>query len=200
MTRGQDSEQVYLVDPDVGVRVFLRQLLQPLAYPIADFATAEEFLASALVRAAGCLVSDVDLPDMSGLELQNRLRAAASPIAIVFLSANADVATAVACMRGGAITYLMKPAREQQLLDVVNRALRQSKQDAKRAAAEHTVQDLLNRLTSREQEILTRLAEGMPHDDISRELGIAKRTVEDCKAGNNSAVFAEGDCSGNRKG
>lgn len=173
-----EPDQVYLVDADAPTRASLRRLLQPLAYPIAEYGSAEDFLAAADLHAAGCLLVDVDLPGISGITLHARLRAAVSAIAVVFITANTDVATAVECMRHGAITYLMKPAREQQLLDVVNRALRKSKVAATRAKAERTVLNLLARLTAREREVLVRLADGMPHEDISRELGIAKRTVE----------------------
>ncbi|MBS0393788.1 MAG: response regulator transcription factor [Proteobacteria bacterium] len=175
-----DSERpyVYLVDGDETVRASYRRLLQPLGYHIEDFADSAGFLRSANLEAAGCVVLDYHLPELSGPELHERLRLAASPLAVVFVSAQGDVPAAVRAMQRGACDFLLKPVREQQLLDVVNRALRKSAADAVQGRARRAVLNQLARLTPREQEVLLQLVEGVHYDRVSSALGITKRTVE----------------------
>ncbi len=173
-----EMPRVYIVDGDDDVRWSYRQLLQPLGYRIEDFREAASFLAAADTGAAGCVVLDLRLPGMSGADLHERLRATGSPLAVVFATAHGDVASAVSSMRRGAADYLLKPVREQQLLDVVNHALRKSTADAARSRMRQAVLAHLALLTAREQEVLERLIDGVPYDRVSTELGITKRTVE----------------------
>jgi two-component system, LuxR family, response regulator FixJ len=169
---------VYLVDGDEVARGFYRRLLQPLGYRIEDFADGASFLRSANLDAAGCLVLDFHLPGIGGPELHDALRAAASPLAVVFVSEHGDVPSAVSAMQHGACDFLLKPVREQQLLDVVNRALRKSAADAVQGRARRMVLNQLARLTPREREVLQQLVEGVHYDRVSSALGITKRTVE----------------------
>lgn len=169
---------VYLVDGDEAARAAYRRLLQPLGYHIDDFADAAGFLNAAQLETAGCVVLDFHLPEISGPELHERLRAVASPLAVVYVSARGDVPSAVAAMQRGACDFLLKPVREQQLLDVVNRALRKSAADAVQGRARRTVLNQLARLTPREQQVLQQLVEGVHYDRVSSALGITKRTVE----------------------
>ena len=178
MNTEPDRPRVYIVDGDDSVRSAYRRLLQPLGYHIEDFADAADFLAAASLETAGCLVLDFHLTGISGPELHERLRAAASPLAVVFVSAHGDVPSAVAAMQRGACDFLIKPVREQQLLDVVNRALRKSAADAVQGRARRAVLNQLARLTPREQQVLQQLVEGVHYDRVSTALGITKRTVE----------------------
>ncbi len=178
MNADPDRPHVYLVDADETMRNSYRRLLQPLGYHIEDFAEAANFLATANLEAAGCVVLDFHLTGISGPELHDRLRAAASPLAVVFVSAHGDVPSAVAAMQRGACDFLLKPVREQQLLDVVNRALRKSAADAVQGRARRAVLNQLARLTPREQQVLQQLVEGVHYDRVSTALGITKRTVE----------------------
>lgn len=175
-----DTERpyVYIVDGDEPARSAYRRLLQPLGYHIEDFAAAADFLRDANLDAAGCVVLDFQLPENGGSELHAKLSAAASPLAVVFVSAHGDVPSAVAAMQRGACDFLLKPVREQQLLDVVNRALRKSAADAVHGRARRAVLNQLARLTPREQEVLQQLVEGVHYDRVSSALGITKRTVE----------------------
>jgi two-component system response regulator FixJ len=175
-----DTERpsVYLVDGDESTRIGYRRLLQPLGYHLEDFADAASFLHGANLEAAGCVVLDFHLPEIGGPEVHEKLRAAASPLAVVFVSAHGDVPSAVAAMQHGACDFLLKPVREQQLLDVVNRALRKSAADAVQGRARRAVLNQLARLTPREQEVLQQLVEGVHYDRVSSALGITKRTVE----------------------
>jgi two-component system, LuxR family, response regulator FixJ len=174
----EELPRVYVVDDDGVAREAYRALLQSLGYQIEDYADAESFLASADLDAAGCVVLDVNMPGISGTELHERLRQAASPLSVVFVTAHGDVPSAVASMQRGAASYLLKPVREQQLIDVVNRALRRSAADAVEGHARRTVLARLARLTPREQEVLKQLVEGEHYDRVSATLGITKRTVE----------------------
>jgi two-component system, LuxR family, response regulator FixJ len=175
---GIERPHVYLVDGDESARSSYRRLLQPLGYHIEDYPDARGFLNSASLESAGCVVLDFHLPEIDGPQLHEKLRAAASPLAIVFVSAHGDVPSAVAAMQRGACDFLLKPVREQQLLDVVNRALRKSAADAVQGRARRAVLNQLARLTPREQEVLQQLVEGVHYDRVSSALGITKRTVE----------------------
>jgi FixJ family two-component response regulator len=173
-----DRPRVYIVDRDDSARRGYRQLLQSLGYVIDDFASGGAFLAGADVESAGCVVLDSQLGDMSGTDLHARLRAVGSPLSVVFVCSNGDVPSAVACMRSGASHYLLKPIREQQLLDIVNRALRKSTLEAEHAVARRAVLAHLARLTPRERQVLMQLVDGVQYDRVSSSLGITKRTVE----------------------
>jgi FixJ family two-component response regulator len=178
MSADSERPHVYLVDGDEPARSSYRRLLQPLGYQIDDYGEATTFLEGANVDGPGCVVIDADLPAGSGPELHERLRALASPLAVVFVSARGDVPAAVLAMQRGACDFLLKPVREQQLLDVVNRALRKSAADAVQGRTRRAVLSQLARLTPREREVLLQLVEGVHYDRVSSALGITKRTVE----------------------
>jgi two-component system, LuxR family, response regulator FixJ len=169
---------VYLIDADESARSSYRKLLQPLGFHIQDYADGASFLENADIDVAGCVVLDFQLPEIGGPELHKQLRNRGSPLAVVFVSAHGDVPSAVTAMQHGAIDFLLKPVREQQLLDVVNRALRKSAADAVHGRARRTVLNQLARLTPRERQVLQQLVEGVHYDRVSSALGITKRTVE----------------------
>ncbi|MBS0375905.1 MAG: response regulator transcription factor [Proteobacteria bacterium] len=178
MNAAVERPVVYLVDADAASRLAYRRLLQPLGYHIEDFGDATAFLRALRRDAAGCLLLDFELPDLSGAQLHERLRASASPLAVVYASAAVNVPAAVAAMQRGASDVLVKPVREQQLLDAVNRALRRSAAEAVQSRARRAVLDQLARLTARERQVLEQLIEGVHYDGVSSALGITKRTVE----------------------
>jgi len=161
--------RVYIVDGDESARRAYRQLLQSLSYVIDDFANGTSFLSGADLESAGCVVLDSQLGDMSGVELHDRLRAISSPLSVVFVCSSGDVPSAVACMRSGP---------EQQLLDIVNRALRKSSLEAEQALVRRAVTAHLARLTPRERQVLMQLVDGVQYERVSSSLGITKRTVE----------------------
>ncbi len=170
--------RVYIVDADPVVRATHRRLMRSLGYRVQDFSTAGEFLASADLEAPGCALLEVELTDLHGGEVQAHLKTSGSPISVVYVTTCAEVPTAVEAIRQGAANYLLKPVREQVLLDVVNRALRSSSEGAQAASARRSVQAQLARLTPRELDVLAKLVEGVQYDDVSSSLGITKRTVE----------------------
>lgn len=178
MNSDTDTSHVYIVDPDARTRAACRTLLSTLGYPMADFATGREFLDAANLLDSGCVVLESDLGDMSGAAVQDQLLALGSPIALIYVTRQGDVASAVASIRAGAAHYLLKPVREQQLLEIVNRAVRRSQGECVRARLRRHVVSHLASLTTREREVLDQLVDGLPYDAVSLELGITKRTVE----------------------
>jgi FixJ family two-component response regulator len=179
MAHSADTGKVHIVDPDADTRAGVHRLLASLGYPLTEYATVESFLASRDARDAGCVVIDHDVAGGSaGLALLARLHVNGSPVGVVFLSHHADVPTAVAAMRAGAAHFLVRPVREQQLLEVVSRTVRASVQHAEQAAVRRTVLSHLSTLTERERQVLEHLIEGAPYDVVSGHLGITKRTVE----------------------
>jgi two-component system response regulator TtrR len=178
MTQDLHRGHVYIVDPDPRTRTACAGLLQSLGYEIREFANGRGFLDAIDTGEPGCVVLESTLGDMTGAEVQSHLSSLGSPIAVVFVTRHGDVASAVASIRAGAAHYLIKPVREQQLLDVVNRAMRRSLDNAGRARARRAIVAHLASLTTREREVLAQLVEGAHYDRVSDELGITKRTVE----------------------
>jgi len=140
--------------------------------------SAEAFLANHRTDRPGCLVLDVRMPGMSGLELQTLLNRAGSSLSIVFLSGHGDIPMAVEAMRGGAVVFLEKPCNDQLLLDHVAEGLRHSTEACGRAATTTRVRQRLDSLTSRERAVLELVAQGKPNKVIAYELDISIKTVE----------------------
>lgn len=178
MSTASDHPTVFVVDASAPDRVAMRALLSPLGYRIEDFAEAGEFLNRADLEAMGCVILCLGAASPVGAQVQDRLGEASSPLAVVFVMAAGDVPSAVEAMKRGATDYLLKPVRDQHLIDVVNRALRKSAAMAVKTSARRRVAGLLARLTPREQEVLEQLVEGAHYDRVSALLGITKRTVE----------------------
>ncbi len=178
MTHDLTRGHVFIVDPDTRNRSACRTLLSSLGYSISEYATGSAFLDAVDPGAPGCVVLESELGDMTGADVQSRLTALGSPIAIVFVTRQGDVSSAVASIRAGALHYLLKPVREQQLLDIVNRALRHSVEESVRARSRRLIIAHLASLTARERQVLFQLVDGAQYDRVSSELGITKRTVE----------------------
>ena len=178
MTSELHRGHVYIVDPDPRSRSACAVLLQSLGYPMSEFPNGRDFLDTVDPTGPGCVVLEGSLGDMSGADVQAQLTALGSPISVVFVTRHGDVASAVASIRAGAAHYLLKPVREQQLLDIVNRAMRRSIEESGRARARRIIIAHLALLTTREREVLVQLVDGAHYDRVSLELGITKRTVE----------------------
>jgi len=172
------SGTVHVVDDDYDVRESLTMLLRSLGLRAAAYGSAAEFLEAVGPDPEGCLVVDVRMPGMSGLELQAELARRGVPLPAIVITGHADVPMAVAAMKGGAVDFLQKPFSDQALLDRVHEALRH---DAEWRARRASVGDLgtrLARLTPREREVLERVTAGKPNKIIARELNLSTRTVE----------------------
>ncbi len=169
---------IYVVDDDEAVRDSLQWLLEGKEYRVRCFDSAESFLSRYDAREVACLIVDIRMGGMTGLELQNRLIEARSPLPIVFITGHGDVPMAVDTMKKGAMDFIQKPFKEDELLILVERMLEQ----AKDAFAEHQMAAsrgaLMARLTLREAQVLERIVAGRLNKQIADDLGISIKTVE----------------------
>jgi two-component system response regulator FixJ len=173
---------VFLIDDDAGVRDSLSLLLSLKGLRTQPFANAETFIETYRADWPGCILTDLRMPGMTGLELQALLRERKVEVPVVVLTAHGDVATARAALKNGAFDFLEKPIDDAMLLDVLHNALRR---DGERRAAAHsrsTADARLERLTAREREILNLIASGHQNREIAAQLDISPRTVEVHKA------------------
>ncbi len=173
-----DAPTVYIVDDHAGVRDSIAELVDSVGLRHAVFASGQAFLDAYDPGARGCLVLDVRMAHMSGLELQQRLDALGARLPIVFISAHADIDVAVKALRAGALDFVTKPYRDQQLLDSINEALaRDAAAHATPAAANAFVARLAT-LSPRERQVADLVVAGKSSKAIARALGISHRTVE----------------------
>ena len=169
---------VFVVDDDDAVRTSLRLLLKSVGLPVETFASAQEFLDAFDADRAGCLVLDVRMPGMSGLELQQELNQRGATIPVVFITGHGDVPMAVEAMQHGAFDFLQKPFRDQDLLDRVQRALARDAESRAALAARAQIAERLASLTPRELEVMRLVTRGKANKVIGGELGVSQRTVE----------------------
>jgi RNA polymerase sigma factor (sigma-70 family) len=175
--RDQTLGLVYVVDDDEAVRDSLQFLLEP-TYKVAAFDSAEAFLARYDPKAIACLILDVRMPGMSGLQLQEELLARGSHLPVVFITGHGDVPMAVATMKKGAADFIEKPFEEAALKSLVERMLERAREDAARIERERMNSALLSKLTPREQQVLERIVAGRLNKQIADDLGISIKTVE----------------------
>ena len=169
---------VFVVDDDTSVREALRGLLRSAGFAVETFGSAHEFLARPPSDLPACLVLDVGLPDLSGLDLQQRMAQLNREMPIVFITGHGDVPTSVRAMKAGAIEFLTKPFGERQLLDAIRQAIDRD-QIARRQHAELSeLRERYASLTPREREVLERVVSGLLNKQIAAELGTREITVK----------------------
>ena len=169
---------VFVVDDDMSVREALGALLRSVGFAVETFASAQAFLARPQSDLPGCLVLDVGLPDLSGLDLQQRMADMKMQIPIVFITGLGDVPTSVRAMKAGAVEFLMKPFGERDLLDAIRQAIDRD-QVARRLRAEMAeLRQRYSSLTPREREVMARVASGLLNKQIAAELGTSEITVK----------------------
>jgi FixJ family two-component response regulator len=169
---------VVVVDDDDGVRRALANLFHSVDLNVQVFGSAAEMLQNKLPDVASCLVLDIRLPGLSGLDLQSELARAGIHIPIIFVTGHGDIPMTVRAMKGGAIDFLTKPFRDQDLLDSVTTAIGR---DRRRREEEKTISNLrtlFETLTQREREVLTMVAAGLMNKQIAAEIGVAEITVK----------------------
>ena len=176
------EEIVYVVDDDGAVRDSLRWVLESAGYRVEAFGSAEAFLAAYRPGAIGCLVLDVAMPGMTGLELQQQLSADHQDLPVIFISAHGTVPTAVSAMRHGAVDFLMKPFNNHALLERVGQALAVARQHQTAHTQQNAIAARLAGLTAREREVLDAVVEGLTNKQIARKLLISVKTVETHRA------------------
>ncbi|MBE0591733.1 MAG: response regulator transcription factor [Gemmatimonadales bacterium] len=169
---------VYVVDDDVAVLDAIRLLLRSVDIRAETYASAADFLAAFDPEQPGCLVLDIRMPGMSGIELQERLRDMSAMIPIVFVTAHGDIPMAVQAVRAGALDFIPKPFRDQDLLDRVQQAIELDVRHREELADRTELLRRLASLTSREREVFQLVAEGKANKVIAADLGISQRTVE----------------------
>ena len=173
-----EEPTVFVVDDDPGVGDSISLLLRSVGLPAKIFLSANEFLEAYDPDKPGCLVLDVRMPGMSGLDLQDRLQEMESILPIIFVTAHGDVPMAVNAVKAGAVDFIQKPFRDQELLDKIQEALEVNA----RIRAERTnlakIRSRLESLTPRETEVMGLVVAGKPNKNIARALGISQRTVE----------------------
>jgi len=169
---------VFIVEDDAGVRTAMHRLLKSVGLNAEVFAAPHEFLARKLPDAPSCLILDVRLPEISGLEVQRKLIEAGVDIPIVFVTGHGDIPMTVRAMKSGAVEFLTKPFRDQDLLDAIQQAL---ERDRKARQQQNEMSELRHRyedLTPRERQVMKLVASGMPTREIASILGTSEITVK----------------------
>jgi two-component system response regulator FixJ len=182
MAKPSDSKTtapaVYVVDDDDGMRRALDTLLSTVGYTTAVYSRPSEFLAKFKADAPGCLVLDIRMPDMSGLELQQQLNRMGSMLPVIFITGHGDVPMAVQAMKEGAFEFIQKPFRDQDLLDRINHALKQDAENRNTVARRAEVLHRVESLTPRERQVMDLVVNGAANKVIAIDLHLSERTVE----------------------
>jgi FixJ family two-component response regulator len=173
-----DQPVVYIVDDDSGVREGLEALARSVGYRVEKFATAKEFLLGKRQDAPSCLVLDVRLPGLSGLDLQHELKQADVDIPIVFITGHGDIPMTVRAMKAGAVEFLTKPFREQDLLDALQQALERDRAARLERADLEGLRVRFQSLTPREREVMQLVVGGSLNKQIAADLGTSEVTVK----------------------
>ena len=169
---------VMVVDDDTGVRNAMRLLLKSVGLESALYPSAQEFLAAYQPAQPGCLVLDIRMPGMSGLELQEQLNLRGAVIPVIFMTGHGDIPMAVEAMQHGAFDFLQKPFRDQDLLDRIQRAIAKDGELRKSLGEHERIRTHLESLTPREREVLDLMTKGKQNKAIAQDLGVSPRTIE----------------------
>ena len=169
---------VYVIDDDKAVRDSLRWLIESDDFPVETYASATAFLSECEFGDLGCVLADVRMPEMSGLELLGELGRCGVAIPVIVITGHGDVAMAVRAMKAGAFDFVEKPFDDGTLLDLVRNAVTASMQLRDLASEETDARNRLERLTPREREVLDAIAQGAPNKAVAGALGISEKTVE----------------------
>lgn len=175
----QEVPIVFVVDDDASVRRSLARLLKSDGYQVELFSSATEFLESGRhQQSPACLVLDLRMPGLTGMDLQEQLRALQSPLAIVFITGHGDIPTSVRAMKGGAVDFLPKPFEDTQLLDAVARAVERTRQAQKTLVELAAIQAGFATLTEREREVMALIVTGKLNKQVADELGTVEKTIK----------------------
>jgi FixJ family two-component response regulator len=174
----QASPVVFVVDDDVSVRESLELLIRCAGWQPETFASAQEFLVRPRVPVPSCLVLDVSLPDLSGLDLQKRVTAERPDMPIIFITGYGDVPMTVQAMKGGAVEFLTKPFNDEVLLNALRHAIARSHNVLGREAEMQALRSCYSSLTSREREVMVLVASGLLNKQVGDQLGISEITVK----------------------
>ena len=174
----ETDAMVFVVDDDASMRESLKNLIRSVGLRVELFASAQEFLRSERPDVPSCLVLDVRLPGLSGLDLQRRTSDAGMEVPIIFITGHGDIPMSVHAMKAGAIEFLTKPFRDQDLLDAIQQALEQDRKAREQLAAVEELRRRFASLTPRERAVMTRVVGGLLSKQIAAELGTSETTVK----------------------
>jgi FixJ family two-component response regulator len=169
---------VFIVDDDRSMRQAVQDLVESVGLRAESFATSQEFLSRQLTSDPSCLVLDVRLPQMSGLDFQRRLNEIGMQIPIIFITAHGDVPMSVRALKSGAVEFLTKPFRDQDLLDAIQQALQRDREAREQQAEVHILDGRYQALTAREREVMGLVVSGMLNKQIASEIGASEATVK----------------------
>lgn len=169
---------VFVVDDDASVRRSLVRLLGSAGHAVESFASAAEFLQRQLFDEVGCVVLDVRMPGMDGMQLQEHLVCSDCPLPIVFISGHGDIPMSVRAMKAGAVDFITKPFRDETLLRAVDESLAKCREERRRRAEVSVIRERLATLTPRELQVLRHVLGGQTNKEIAASLGTAEKTVK----------------------
>jgi len=173
-----EKSTVYIVDDDQAIRHAMELLMRSVGLDYEIFHSGDDFLTRHSNDRAGCLVLDIRMPGLGGLELQEKLLELGSTLPIIFITGHGDVPMAVEAMQKGAVDFIQKPFRDQELLDRISEALKTDRERRSAREQKVVVRTRIDKLTNREREVLDLVVTGKPNKVIAYELGVSQRTVE----------------------
>ena len=174
----EKSPTVFIVDDDAAIRFAMQALMDSVNLNHEIFASGDEFLEKMTEQRPGCLVLDIRMPGLGGLELQDELLQRGSTLPIIFITGHGDVPMAVEAMQKGAVDFIQKPFRDQELLDRIGEGLKTDQERRSEREEKAEVRERIGKLTNREQQVLDLVVTGKPNKVIAYELGVSQRTVE----------------------
>lgn len=174
----KEQQVVSIIDDDEDVRDSLVELIDSIGLQTKSYVSAINFLDEADINQAGCILVDVRMPGMSGIELQYKLKELGAIQPLIIMTGHGDITMAVQAMKNGAFEFLQKPFRDQELLDCIAKALEKDGESRNRLQTQQVIQEMVNELTMREREVVDRVLEGKANKIIAKELEISGRTVE----------------------
>jgi len=179
MPQSRESDAIIaIVDDDPSVREGLSSLIRSVGLQVETFASAQEFLARPGAEAPSCLVLDLQLPGLSGLDLQKRMAEVGMEIPIVFLTGHGNIPASVQAMKAGAVEFLTKPFDEQDLLQAIQEAVERDRRNREQRAEIRELQNRYESLTAREQEVMQQVVSGLLNKQVAAELNITEYTVK----------------------
>ncbi|MGD1072707.1 MAG: response regulator transcription factor [Bryobacteraceae bacterium] len=179
MPESRESDAIIaIVDDDPSVRKGIERLIRSLGWQAESFASAQEFLDGPRTEAPSCLVLDLQLPGLSGLDLQKRMAEAGLETPIIFLTGHGDIPASVKAMKAGAVEFLTKPVDEQDLLNAIQEAIERDRRTREQQAEMRDLRDRYQNLTAREQEVMQQVITGLLNKQIAAELKITEDTVK----------------------
>jgi hypothetical protein len=174
----KQSETVFLIDDEPALLRALGRLLKAEGFTVQAFESALAFLNAPRHTGSGCIVLDQSMPEMSGMELQQRLVQEDSALAVIFITGNGDIPMSVRAIKAGAVDFLTKPVKDSELLAVIRMALKKSKEMLHSKAEFNEWKQRHAALSKREKEVLVHVAKGLPNKQIAKELGVVEQTIK----------------------